>query len=110
MHSQVELEKLARACQTPMERLVIYSLIDTPLRPSEICKIHLYPRREGVLLLTRKKTTGGFSRTRIPLTPRLEKALGELDPGLLTLDLIWEVTARVARRAGVYATPHTLHH
>lgn len=117
--------RLANACETPIERLVVWTLLDTGLRLRELASI----TREtidwqGQRLRVHGKggPYGSRSKVRvIPLTPRVRALLepyfalhDALEIGPKTIQ---RIVTRVANRAGLprtpngkRITPHTLRH
>jgi len=74
-----EVDRLARACETPTERLVVWTLLDTGLRVSELCDL----TRKSILRQQhqlRLKSKGGLSgkkgRVRVvPMSTRVRDLL-----------------------------------
>lgn len=113
-------DRLANACETVEERLVVWTLLDTGLRVSELCSL----TREHVLWQQRQlrvKGKGGPYGTRskqrvVPLSARVRTLL----EGYFALHDRWfvhprqaqNIVRRVANRAQLTqaVTPHVLRH
>jgi integrase/recombinase XerD len=109
-----EARRLLDACQTPRERLCIFTLLDTGLRVSEFCSL----TRESIdwqshRLFVRGK--GGKLRI-VPLSPRVAALLEAhfvLNDSIgMRPRTVEAIVSRVARRAGISkkVSPHVLRH
>ena len=115
-----EADRLANACRSPEEKLIVWILLDTGLRVSELCSL----TRDNVqwqqrsLRVTGKAGPHGSRRKQriVPLSPRI----GALLEPYFALNDAWFVGARqaqkivkrVANRAKMTreVTPHVLRH
>ena len=115
-----EADRLINACKTALEKLVIFTLVDTGLRVSELASL----KKENILWQDRRLVIYGkggpygkkTKRRIVPLTERvytilshyfaLQDSLGYTDRALQFL------VKRVAQRAGITkkVSPHVLRH
>ncbi len=115
-----EANQLANACQTAMEKLVIYTLLDTGLRVSELAalkKENIQWQDHRLVVYGKGGPYGKKTKRRIvPLTDRAFKVISNFfslqdatDYSKRGLQLI---VKRVAQRAGIIkkVTPHVLRH
>lgn len=115
-----DADRLANACRTPEERLVVWTLLDTGLRVSELCGL----TREHILwqqgALRIKGKGGPFGkRTKVRVVPVTRRVMALLEP-YYALHERWPLGERavqklvkaVANRAGITkeVTPHVLRH
>lgn len=109
-----EASKLINACQTPREKVLILTMLDTGMRVSEVS--HL--TKENMDWQMHRMTIIGKGKKRriLPLTERLQSILENylmandrigVDP-----TTIWREVKRVANRAGIRrkCSPHVLRH
>lgn len=118
--TQEQTDKLANACKTNEERLLVWTLLDTGLRVSELCSL----TRDNVLwqqkALRIKGKGGPFgkkSKVRVvPLSPRvltlLEPYFALNDSMPLGPRAVQKLVKRVTNHAGITkeVTPHVLRH
>lgn len=115
-----ETSALTSACRTPEEKLVVWSLLDTGLRVSElsdVSKDSIDYQNHRVTVMGKGGIHGRRSKRRIlKLTPRLQALL---EPYLLTNDTfmmserkIQRIVKKVATRARIRraTSPHVLRH
>lgn len=115
-----EANRLAGACQTHEERLIIWTLVDTGLRVSEFCRLsssNVDWQAHRITVYGKGGPYGSKSRRRvIPLTPRVaplvEGHLSLNDRIGMTARTVQRVVKRVANRAHIRrkVTPHILRH
>ena len=110
--------KLANACDTIQEKLVVWTLLDTGLRVEEFCNM----KKENIdwnrhqITVYGKNTLGGEKKRRtVGMTPRvrplLEAWIAMNDCIGFTVRTAENIVARVAKRAGVIkCCPHVLRH
>jgi integrase len=129
-----ETMALLAACETPRERRVIYLGAFAGIRNKELRGLQgRHFEREGLILVSYDIATGGRSRW-LPILPELAPVVDEIranvgrhefvvpaqrrDPHAgewfelsdqgCSRQAVWRLVKRVADRAGVEATPHTL--
>jgi integrase/recombinase XerD len=110
--------RLANACVTMKEKLVVFTLLDTGLRVEEFCNM----KKENIdwtrheIIVYGKNTTGGAKKRRtVKMPPRvmplLEAWIALNDCIGFTPRTAENIVARVAKRAGVIkCCPHVLRH
>ena len=118
--SQDEANKLASACKMGLERLIVWTLLDTGLRVEEFCA--LTPSnilwQEHTLVVYGKNTTGtgGKKRRQVPMSDRVRPLL---EGYFATNDEIGYTTRHVNRlvhgianraRISQKCSPHVLRH
>ncbi len=115
-----DADRLANACQTPEERLVVWALLDTGLRVSELCGL----TRENILwqqgCLRIKGKGGPFGKkTKVRVVPVSRRVMTLLEAYFALRDkmplgtrAVQKLVKEVANRAGVTkdVTPHVLRH
>ena len=118
--TQEEANRLANKCETHEERLVVWTLLDTGLRVSELAKLtrdNLDWQTHRIMVYGKGGPYGQRSKRRvIPLSSRVQPLL----EGHLALHEHMEISARtmermvkrIANRAQIRrnATPHVLRH
>src|SRR5881227_1265828 len=74
-----ESDRLAKACETPTERLVVWTLLDTGLRVSELCDLtskKIRWQQRQLRVKSRSGPSGKRSKVRVvPLSNRVRKIL-----------------------------------
>jgi integrase/recombinase XerD len=115
-----EATRLANACQSHLEKLVIWTLLDTGLRVSELAgltKDHLDWQNHRLMIYGKGGPYGSRSKRRlIPLSariqPLLEGHLALYDTFSMTPRTIQRMVKAVATRAHIRrpVTPHVLRH
>ncbi len=115
-----EATRLAQACQTVREKLVIWTLLDTGLRVAELANLtkdNLDWQHHRLMIYGKGGPYGKLSKRRvIPLSPRvqaiLEGHLGLHDCLQIGVRTIQRMVKQVANRAHIRrpVTPHVLRH
>jgi len=115
-----ESERLSNACETPSERLVVWTLLDTGLRVSELCgltsKNVLWQQRQ-----LRVKGKGGpyGSKTKVRGVPRSNRVRALLEHDFarekafpVKMRRAQDIVKAVANRAGITkdVSPHVPRH
>src|SRR5262249_12152412 len=115
-----EADRLSNACETAEEKLVVWTLLDTAMRVSELCSLTVDSvqwQQQAVRVKGKGGTFGKRSKQRvIPLSPRVRAIL---EP-YFALNQKWmvgprqvqKIVKRVANRAQITqeVTPHVLRH
>ena len=118
--TQEEANRLANACENPKEKLVIWTLLDTGLRVSELSNL----QRQNIDWQTHRLTIygkGGIygkktKRRIIPTSNRvqelIEKHFALHDEIGLSVRTIQRIAKKIANRAGISrpVSPHVLRH
>jgi len=118
--SDDETNKLINACETPQEKLIIYTLLDTGIRVSELAgltKQNIQWQEKRIIVYGKGGPYGSKSKRRIiPMTERVHAVLS----AWFTLNGKIEMKVRnvqyhvkkVANRAGITkpVSPHVLRH
>lgn len=113
-----DANKLANACSTMKEKLVVWTLLDTGLRVEELCNLdkNNIDWSGHTILIYGKNTTGdGKKPRRVFMTnrvkPILESWIAANDSVGMTERTANRIVHRVAQRAGVIrCSPHVLRH
>jgi integrase/recombinase XerD len=115
-----EANRLANACQTHEEKLVVWTLLDTGLRVSELASLtknHLDWQNHRLMIYGKGGPYGTHSKRRlIPLSPRVQPLIeGHLalhDTVGMTPRTMQRLVKAVATRAHIrrLVTPHVLRH
>ncbi len=118
--SSEETDRLINACQSFREKLVIWTLLDTGFRVSELCSLtrgQIQWQEDRVVVFGKGGPFGSRKKRRVvPLTPRvkrlLEIHLATRDDLGLTVRTAQRIVKTVANRAGItrHVTPHVLRH
>ena len=94
-----EADRLANACRSPEEKLIVWTLLDTGLRVSELCALTLdnVQWQQRFLRVTGKAGPHGSRRKKriVPLSPRI----GALLEPYFALNDTWFVGTRQAQKA-----------
>lgn len=115
-----EADRLANACRTPEEKLVVWTLLDSGLRVSELCSLTL----DNILWQQRSmrvKGKGGpyGKRSKARVVPISTRVRAVLEPYFALHDKWFvgprgaqKLVKRIANRAGISkeVTPHVLRH
>lgn len=115
-----EADRLCHACETPEEKLVVWTLLDTGLRVSELCSLtprHILWQQKSLRVSGKGGPFGKQSKKRVVPMSRRVQAL--LEP-YFSLHEAWfigprqvqKIVKRVAGRARISqdVTPHVLRH
>jgi integrase/recombinase XerD len=115
-----EADQLCQACETPQEKLIIWTLLDTGLRVSELCNLtseHILWQQKSLRISGKGGPHGKKSKKRVvPMSKRVQTLLEHY----FAIHNQWPVGARqvqklvkqVANRARIAQdiTPHILRH
>src|SRR5262245_33103848 len=109
-----EISRLENACQSATERMVVYTLLDTGLRVSELAGLE----RHNIDFQTHRLVLFGKGRKRrvLKMTPRirllLESHYAVSDRFPISRRSIQRLVRRIANRAAIVrpASPHVLRH
>jgi len=115
-----EQDKLVNACKNHKEKLVVYTLLDTGMRVSELANLKKenVKWQTGVIEIYGKGGIYGkrTKRRNVPLSPKVRKIL-EIQFAMsekieLSTRTIQRIIKKVAERAGITkdVTPHVLRH
>ena len=115
-----EIDLLVNACQTLREKFVIWTLLDTGLRVSELATLtrqHIQWQERRLVVFGKGGPYGSRTKRRIvPMSDRvravIEAALSLQDSPNLSSRTIQRIVKGVANRAGITksVTPHVLRH
>jgi integrase/recombinase XerD len=118
--TQDEANRLANACQTHEEKLVVWTLLDTGLRVAELSNLtkdNLDWQNHRLMIYGKGGPYGKLSKRRvIPLSPRvqaiIEGHLGLHDGLKIGVRTMQRMVKQVANRAHIRrpVTPHVLRH
>jgi integrase/recombinase XerD len=118
--TQDEAARVANACQSPPEKLVIWTLLDASLRVSELAKLtkdHIDWQDHRLMVYAKGGPSGSQTQRRVvPLSARVQPLLeGHFalhDPVGMAPRPIQVLVKRVADRAHIRrpVTPHVLRH
>ena len=115
-----EADRLCHACETPQEKLIIWALLDTGLRVSELCS--LTPQnilwQEKSLRITGKGGPHGKKKKKrvVPMSPRIrtlfEHYFALQDKWFVGARQVQKIIKKIANRAQIRqnVTPHILRH
>jgi integrase/recombinase XerD len=115
-----EADQLCQACETPQEKLIIWTLLDTGLRVSELCGLtpqHILWQQKSLRITGKGGPHGKKSKKRVvPMSKRVQTLLEHY----FAINNRWPVGSRqvqkivkqIANRAKVTqeVTPHILRH
>jgi len=115
-----EADRLANACRSPEEKLIVWTLLDTGLRVSELCALTLDNvqwQQRALRVAGKGGPHGTRSKPRVvPLSPRvrtiLEPYFALNDRWFVGARQAQKIVKRVANRAQLTreVTPHVLRH
>ena len=115
-----EADRLANACRSPEEKLIVWTLLDTGLRVSELCALTLDNvqwQQRALRVAGKGGPHGTRSKQRVvPLSPRvrtiLEPYFALNDRWFVGTRQAQKIVKRVANRAQLTreVTPHVLRH
>ena len=115
-----EADRLANACRSPEEKLIVWTLLDTGLRVSELCALTLDNvqwQQRALRVAGKGGPHGTRSKQRVvPLSPRvrtiLEPYFALNDRWFVGARQAQKIVKRVANRAKLTrdVTPHVLRH
>jgi integrase/recombinase XerD len=118
--TQEEANRLANACQSHEEKLIIWTLLDTGLRVAELSKLtkdNLDWQNHRLMIYGKGGPYGNLSKRRIiPLSPRLqpilEGHLGLHDSIKIGVRTIQRMVKQIANKAQIRrpVSPHVLRH
>ena len=118
--SDDETDKLINVCKTPQEKLIIYTLLDTGMRVSELStltKENLQWQERRILVYGKGGPYGSKSKRRIvPMTERVYALFSAYFALSDKVDIgpraIQKIVKKVANRAGITkpVSPHVLRH
>ena len=118
--TQDEANRLANACETHQEKLIVWTRLDTGLRVSELAgltKESLDWQAHRVMVYGKGGPSGNRSKRRVlPLSSRVQNVLEghmSLHDGIeMTSRTLQRIVKRVANRAGIRrpVTPHVIRH
>jgi integrase/recombinase XerD len=115
-----EADRLCNACQTTDEKLVVWTLLDTGLRVSELCNLtpsHVLWQQRALRISGKGGPYGKQSKKRVvPMSRRVQALLEPYfslnEKWFIGLRQVQKVVKRVAERAHISqkVTPHVLRH
>lgn len=114
-----EITLLEAACQSPFERLVIWTLLDTGLRVGELAALSSQDvdwQRDSMVIWGKGSKGKGKKRRVVPFTARVRSALRahfEIEDKIgKSVRMIEYIVKEVAGRSGIKkkVTPHVLRH
>jgi integrase/recombinase XerD len=115
-----EADRLCHACQTTEEKLVIWTLLDTGLRVSELCSLtpkHVLWQQKSLRVDGKGGPYGKRSKKRVvPLSRRIQALLEHYfalhEEWFIGKRQVQKIVKRVAERARISqeVTPHVLRH
>jgi len=115
-----QMDLLVNACQDLREKFVIWTLLDTGMRVSELAHLsrsNIQWQERRIVVFGKGGPYGAQSKRRVvPMTPRVKAVLESMlalqdTPGMSTRT-IQRIVKKVANRAGIAkpVTPHVLRH
>jgi integrase/recombinase XerD len=115
-----EADELANACETPLEKLVVWTLLDTGLRVSELCSLSIKDilwQQKQIRVKGKGGPYGSKTKQRIvPMSARVRKLLewhfAESNTFPIGPRRVQKLVKEIANRAKVSqeVTPHVLRH
>lgn len=115
-----EADRLCQACETLLEKLIIWSLIDTGLRVSELCGLtpqHIQWQQKTIRVTGKGGPHGKKSKKRaVPMSKRVQTLLEHYfaihDDWPVGIRQVQKIVKQVANRARLTQeiTPHILRH
>lgn len=115
-----EADRLTHACETPQEKLIIWTLLDTGLRVSELCSLtpqHMLWQQKSIRVSGKGGPYGKQSKKRVvPLSRRIQALLEPYfslhDTWFVGPRQIQKIVKHVANKACLTqtVTPHILRH
>ena len=115
-----EADILCHVCASPEEKLIIWTLLDTGLRVSELCGLtpqHLLWQQKALRIHGKGGPYGKKSKIRVvPMAPRIQALLEHYfalhDQWFVGPRQVQKIVKRVANRAHITqnVTPHVLRH
>ena len=115
-----EANRLASCCETPEEKIVVFTLLDTGLRVQEfahIAKDRIDWQAHRIVIFGKGGPYGRMSKRRVvPMSPRVKAVLEpyvSLHGGVnLGVRKVQRIVTKLANRAGISraASPHVLRH
>lgn len=115
-----EADALCHACESPEEKLIIWTLLDTGLRVSELCSLtqnHILWQQKAIRVSGKSGPHGKKAKLRVvPMAPRIQALLESYfalhDTWFVGPRQVQKIVKRVANRAHITqaVTPHVLRH
>jgi integrase/recombinase XerD len=115
-----ETDALSHACETTQEKLIIWTLIDTGLRVSELCSLtsqHILWQQKALRIQGKGGPYGTRSKQRVvPMSRRIQPLMEHYfamhDTWFVGPRQVQKMVKRVANRAKITqdVTPHVLRH
>jgi integrase/recombinase XerD len=115
-----EADALCHACESPEEKLIIWTLLDTGLRVSELCSLtqnHILWQQKAIRVSGKSGPHGKKAKIRVvPMAPRIQALLESYfalhDTWFVGPRQVQKIVKRVANRAHIPqdVTPHVLRH
>ena len=115
-----ETDALSHACETTQEKLIIWTLIDTGLRVSELCRLtsqHILWQQKALRIPGKGGPYGTRSKQRVvPMSRRIQPLMEHYfamhDTWFVGPRQVQKMVKRVANRAKITqeVTPHVLRH
>ncbi|WP_010304018.1 tyrosine-type recombinase/integrase [Candidatus Odyssella thessalonicensis] len=115
-----EADRLSHACQTPQEKLIIWTLLDTGLRVSELCSLtpqNILWQQKSIRIAGKGGPYGKQSKKRVvPMSRRVQALLEPYfsihDKWFVGPRQVQKIVKHVANRAKLTqtVTPHVLRH
>jgi integrase/recombinase XerD len=115
-----ESDELSHACQTPQEKMIIWTLLDTGLRVSELCGLtpqHILWQQKALSVSGKGGLYGKLSKKRVvPLSKRVQALLEPYfalhDTWFVGPRQVQKIVKQVANKARITrdVTPHILRH
>ena len=115
-----EADRLSHACETPEEKLIIWTLLDTGLRVSELCSLtpqHILWQQKSVRVSGKGGPYGTNSKKRVvPMSKRVQTLLEHYfaihEKWFVGERQVQKIVKKVANKAKISqeVTPHVLRH
>lgn len=114
-----DVNRLLNACKTPLEKVIIYTLVDTGMRVSELCRLNKQDidwQNKLILIHGKGAKKRGAKKRVVPMTERVYTILSAWftlnDSIKMTTRNLRYIVKKVAKRAGITrkVSPHVLRH
>lgn len=115
-----EADVLCHACESPEEKLIIWTLLDTGFRVSELCGLtqnHILWQQKAIRVSGKSGPHGKKAKIRVvPMAPRIQALLESYfalhDTWFVGPRQVQKIVKRLANRAHITqnVTPHVLRH